>query len=140
MGSSFRELLYKEGPWAYGLFWAGSVALFTMVVWAPRLVPFAEWTRGWEQTLVIPQGRLILYAAPALVEKWPGPLGNFLTDGHRWMIGIADGLLGWLAARVLFGMFGAWPLRALWLAVSWAIWVGGVSLWGKILAFSIPVV
>ncbi len=114
-------------------FWILAVALFTLMIWAPLV--FIGWpTATTDHWLLFPQIRFLLYAAPSLVERWPGPLGVTISDEHRKMVAMAYGLFGLLAGHFAYKLNDWWVPRMVWLLFCWAIWIGALFVLGGIMS------
>ena len=120
--------------WDYRQMWLLSIGLFTSVAWGPVLVEaglhplklgdspgLAPSLHDFERWVVVPQIRLLLFLAPPLIEKWPGPLYGTVSMDHRLLLVVVYGLLGWISARLVFYMQDWWVGRVLWLIVAWGI-------------------
>ena len=124
----------QEEVWAYRLMWIVSVTLFTAAVWVPLVfagLPQSQWV---EQRLVIPQVKIVLTLAPPLAEKWPGPFTVPLREGHRWILAIAYGLVGWFSGWLIFRADPWWSSRIAWLLAAWLGYTGFLFFVGKLIS------
>ena len=72
----------------------------------------------------------MLYAAPALAEKWPGLLGPVMTPAHRQLMMIVYGLAGAIGGHFAFNLNDYWPARVIWLLIWWGLWLFGLFVLG----------
>ena len=114
--------------------WVIAVSLFALMSWLP--VVLSSWPKfqALDQELLIPQLKLLFYLSPPFAEKWPGPLGDSVTQAHRLLLSLVHGGVGWFVGWLLFRLYGGWSERLTWLAAVLFVWFGFLYGFARLLS------
>ncbi len=114
--------------------WVIAVSLFALMSWLP--VVLSSWPKfqALDQELLIPQLKLLFYLSPPFAEKWPGPLGDSVTQAHRLLLSLVHGGVGWVVGGLLFRVYVGWAERLTWLAAVLFVWFGFLYGFARLLS------